>query len=192
VRTHDRRDDMESVIAALLSAIVALLFYALVERRHKIVLGKLILTVFVTGVIVGGIAWMTRELRDRSASRRDMKALSRGLAALNVTFLPESSHKMGQYLPSNPFAPFEQVAFRVCNVSTDTVDAFSLGAITWTRGHSEKVAIVSDDRPGIGSENILKSDLVLPPSACTIATFHGRYVIRDSVSAWAAPKFRSP
>jgi len=179
---------MEAVLAILLSLIAAILFYRLVERRHKILLAKALAAVCILGLLAFAIsAWRTKSAEEASAARNSA-ALTRNENALVVTFLPESTRQLP---PEKPlYLQENRIAFRICSTATDTIDAATITAYTWATGHSSRQSVAFDSRRP-DSVGVLTSDLVLAPKACAVAVFDGFFKIRDSVWAHAYPTWRN-
>ena len=189
---------MTELIAALLVIVAALLFYRFVERRDKILLGKLLGGILALIIAFVGLWWWRDKRRRERAAAED----SRRDSALTVAFLPESSGTdsiaVRKHLPDR-----NRIGFRVCNVSGDTVDTFTVYAFTWNKGHSQRLPVwMEEASPSYSVPNSnpmerirqLTSDLVLSPKRCGIVVFQGNFAgnfdIRDSVDASATATFR--
>lgn len=180
---------METLIATLLALLCGLMFYRWVDRRHKIVLAKILGVIVVVALGAVGVQALLAARQRRQESARAWDQLRRELGALSVTFLPESTYHDATVGPKRRAYP-DRIAFQVCNKSADTIDAFNIDARTWSKGHSERRSVlIKPVSPYVAPES-LKSDVVLAPKACTIAVFWGDYVVRDSVEASATPAFR--
>jgi hypothetical protein len=220
--------------------IAGLLFYRLVERRHKILLLKVLVGIAVLFAAVGaviGIKSKVAEARKKSRnssvrislvidpSRLADRAACRG-SGLYSQFLREQqakaatapsgatplydkylAEKAAQKKPAvfDPFAGLpttKQVAtpddaafqawkacllalpdtlteatFRLCNYSSDTVDAVAFTPKTFKRGRSSSYPMV------IGPDDGLASDDIIPPKRCAWREWTGRFVVMDSVEA---------
>jgi len=179
---------METVLALLLSLIAAILFYRLVERRHKIILARALAAVFTLGLLAFAIsAWRTKSAEQASAER-DSAKLTRNENALVVTFLPESTRQLPREKPL--YLQEQRIAFRICSTATDTIDVATITAYTWSTGHSSRQSVAFDSRRP-DSVGVLTSDLVLAPKGCAVAVFDGFFRIRDSVWARADPTWRN-
>lgn len=180
---------MDIVIAILLFALVLLLFYRWVERRHKVLLGKVLAGCVVAAALAGGlIVWRDR-VQQRREGQEQWKDIVRELEALDVAFIPESTYR-DSLSRRYKLDHADRVSFRVCNQSRDTIDAFEIHASTWKQGHSERVSVIRERTGRFEKPQELKSDRVLAPKACYVATFRGDWIIRDSVTAGASPTFR--
>lgn len=183
---------MELAITVLLFIIATILFYRLVERRHKMILAQALVVVLVLGILVFGISsWRSRSSGNDFLANLTAK-YERNQSALIVTFLADStrqlaSMKLGSYgdprlrEPIELSVPRHRIAFRVCSAASDTIDAFEITANTWSAGHSTR-----------HQSRGLKADLILVPGACVTAVFDGTFTPLDSVKALAHPTWRNP
>lgn len=188
---------MESIAALALSLIAALLFYRFVERQHKLQLGKALAVCVLFGAALTGImVWRDHKkasLVEAEKAAQDSAEIARArrdIAALTVTYLPESTHRFtrrkvtyGLERERSSLDTLTKIRFRVCNVAADTIDAIKLNARTWQRGHSSHAPLFYDDKP-------VTSDLVLAPQSCAITQFVVWHEVLDSVEAWALPTWR--
>lgn len=177
-------DCMNIVISLFLASIIALLFYRVVERRHKIVFAKIVAgVVFLVGLGAGGIGLYNSQTAGTEQSGVGDR---RGLQ-LRVEFIPESTSRIPpyRYFDTTYTTDADRIAFRVCNPGSDTVGSFKIHAVTWTAGHSLPVPVIPWLRPHSKKPRELDSDLVLRPYTCEIVSFAGLWVVRDSVSASA-------
>lgn len=193
---------MDAVIASLLAALVLLLFYRFVERRHKVLLGKLALgALLLAACIVAALRWQEsrsrrqeEELAERRRVSRDSLAAlreDRDRNAVSVTFLPESTRRSvvrRNWLGERLSDTVQTVAFRFCHVSQhpDTIDAVVFRARKWRPGRSSRFALYA---------SYTVSDLILPPGKCGIDTVTlriSRVESLDSVEAEGRPIWRKP
>ncbi len=170
---------MEAVIALALIAIMVLLFYRLVERRHKILLAKLLLGLLVLVVLGFGGVYAHGRISDAREARRRQ--------SVRITYLPDSTLAA---LKSNPvfavLAPdtVKEIRFRLCNVGPDTVLRVSFAPVTLRRGRSTEHDVLVWLPYEAYVPNELSSDLILAPRDCSVMTWSGQqYLVLDTVIA---------
>jgi hypothetical protein len=175
---------MELLIGLSLAAIAVIMFYRLVERRHKIVLAKIVGGLCLLGV--GGLAWMmVTERRDSARRERLQRSVVVTLA------IPDSvphRYSLGNLLSSgsvNRHDTLSNVSFRLCNRGSDTVTSIEFTPKTVFRGRSTEYDIVQPSERGDYVTPTLSSDYILVPGSCSTLTWSsgGRrmFVLYDSV-----------
>jgi hypothetical protein len=173
---------VEALLTFALLVIAAVLFYRFVERRHKFIVAKVTGALIALGLLViGGLAWQkhlehkTAEATAEVTAAATLTVRRREWGRVRATYLPESTRLLPNPSPDWPKSfQRSRVAFRACNVSSDTVDHTRIFPITWSKGHSTRSRIGSDSTG-------LETDAVLIPSACTVVTFEVSDQIMDSV-----------
>jgi hypothetical protein len=182
-------------------AITLLLFYRFVERRHKVIVAKLLGVGLGLALLAGGIylypAW-------RSSARYEQ-----AIAHVAVTYLApdtvtaaakqDSSESILKRMRRERVNPFDQlrraeqpdtvksIAFRVCNNGPDTVFKVSFEPKRLRHGRStiEQVIVdpvgLMDLTPNI--PRVLQTDHILAPDSCVELVWSGNYMTKDSVFA---------
>ena len=191
---------MQIGILLVLTAIATILFYRVVERRHKILLGKMLAVCgFAVAIVLVTRFWRINareraETAVRVATDSVISAQnSLDLRALTVQYLADSMRLTVRVNPryDASLAPYSSrldttttVVFLLCNVATDTIDEAQIHAWTWRRGHSNRESLFGADPR--------TSDKVLAPRNCATAAFEGHFAVFDSVEASAMPVWRTP
>lgn len=177
---------MQLLLLALLATIAAILFYRLVERRHKIAVAKGIGVLVVLLLLGVGYLW--------NADRRAGIRRARIQESVKIRFAPDSAYT-ARYSKDNPFLHFLQrtdtlhaISFTLCNAGTGTVESVSFTPTTWRTGRStQHDVVVSTSVVDQYVDSRLNSDFVLEPGACNTLTWPARglraFVLMDSVSA---------
>lgn len=175
---------MEALIAASLLAIAGLLFYRLVDRRHKVVFGKVLLGIL--ALVVVGLGLVLGEDRRNESSA---EARKRSVRITYVSDKPslDTSSSADRTRPLSDYQlredTVDEVSFELCNDGSDTVTTvtFSPKTLRTHRSTEYALSIERDGRRRI--LNDLTSDYILVPRACVQLTWPGRFVLLDSVVA---------
>lgn len=161
---------MQALFALALATIACVLFYRLVERRHKVLLAKIVLGVLafvVLGVVAAFVSDDRRQAREE-ARRRGLK----------ITFIRDTLSPRGR----EPGA-----VFRLCNRSDDTVTSVSFRPVSTDRGRSTEHPLIEPVPPAVYVSEWLESDYILSPSRCVVLTWavspERRFLVRDTVFA---------
>ena len=176
---------MNAVIGVSLAVIALILFYRVVERRHKILLGKIVLGISVLVAAVVVILW-----RREAAKSERAEAIQRSVA---IAFLPDSAYRAKQ---ENPFLALlagsdtaKEISFELCNKGKDTVTEVNFRPVTAHKGRSTQEDVLQSTSAGY-QDPYLKSDYILKPGDCTrltwTATGQHRFVLLDTVIATVA------
>lgn len=165
---------MTGLVVSLL-LIAAILFYRLVERRHKILLAKILgVIVLLAGLTIGMLFYFDRR---KEAAERDR------LNAVSITFIrpaPDSTR--------NPFRDehsdtVSQASFLVCNRSNKRLIDLEFFPHTFHQGRSTPYDLAISEPGRLFPYNSFRSDVILAPTVCTRLTWSGRYQVFDSVEA---------
>jgi hypothetical protein len=166
---------MADTSVVLLSIVALLLFYRFVEKRHKLVVGKLVLVIvglaaLGIGVLLASNAYSSwREAADRShvsiAFSADTSATGAEADRLDTTlsFLGRST---------------DRIAFRICNHGDDTVLSVAFRPKAHRFGHS---TVYDVDQTRDGSLGVLESDDIVAPASCVLVPFFGTFQLYDTV-----------
>ena len=158
--------------------IAAILFYKLVERRHKIWLAKALTVLMALGGITIGVLY----LRDRAeeGSQQRMRL------AIKVTLLPLPPSTPPTAVPdsTNPFNDIpdrglDQLRFEVCNTFQRATRAFDFDVAGRMRGHSTESRIEASSKPDWRNSTTFTSDRILSPSQCDTLTYYGSFLRYD-------------
>ena|ERR1700741_512564 len=161
---------MNTLIALGLLALVALLFHRWVERRHKVLLGKLLLGVIGLVAVLGVLVYWGSNRRNARHER-----LQR---SVSIEFVPDSSAVSGSPPTGDTV---HQVSFRLCNSGPDTIASVEFSPKTLLRGRStEHDLVLTNPYRGIIT-NDLSSDYILPPDRCVTLTWPGEFTVLDTV-----------
>lgn len=176
---------MEILIAVSLVIIATILFYRLVERKHKIVVAKIMAALLLLAASGAVILWQSDT---RATSRQD--AIQR---SVSVQFEPDSAYAH-RYSSDNPFlAMYERtdtlstMSFRMCNQGKDTVESVSFRPATRKRGRSTEYDVATNRGYGQYSDSRLRSDFILAPKECNTVTWPSgasrQFILLDTVLA---------
>jgi hypothetical protein len=171
-----------SGLIVVLAVIAGLLFYRVVERRHKIVLFKALLAVVGVSALGVGLLLLKRLYDQRQEERL--------LASVTITFMSDSVTQEGSPKKSIPDRPWDRQGlrvawFRICNQGTDTVLSVDFVPKTRRRAHSGEHNIVEWEG---NAQGVLSPDDVIPPTSCVtipFVAFSGTFDIDDTVFASA-------
>jgi hypothetical protein len=160
------------MISVALSVIAAILFYRLVERRHKIILARVAIGVAVlVGLGAAYLAWSSHRAAAEDEKRRK---------AVSVVFIPATSPKPDDGLPRFVPDTVTFLTFRVCNEAHDTLASVTFLPKARYRGrsgeHDLTVAVT-----GVYVDPAFSSDFEVAPHSCSSVSFKGRFVVLDTV-----------
>ena len=204
---------MELFIAIGLLAIAAILFYRFVERRHKVLLGRVLLTLAALGGVATGISHCVEREREAAALREERAAEERQSArdrSVDISLWSvagKARERLGGLLPSIPGAR-GGITFRLCNRGRDTVHRVTFWPKAFTSGRSTAYPVAVDrpyapsNLPGpdypssaqltfapegiITAANRFSTDAIIPPGACFDEYWNdGAFLPRDSVALQA-------
>ena len=172
---------MSVLIGLSLAIIAAILFYRLVERRHKLLIGWVALGLVLLAALGIGSLFAYAQWTNHRYQQQ--------LKSVNITFVPPSpdtalqrKDPVGYYL--SRYGPTRQeVTFHICNTGKDTVTGVTFYPKAVSRGRSTQHDL-EVSRPGSYSTNTFESDYILPPRECADLTWNGgTYKVLDSIVA---------
>lgn len=186
---------MQLLLTVGVLTIAAILFYKVVEPRHKVLVGKVLLggTILVAlAIFVSGDAERQRKRAGKLAERQKEKVRQ----AVTVQFVRDSIETTNSYgicglYPGGsdgcPQDTTRALRFRICNQSSETLTSVTFSPLTAVKGRSTEYGMVMTSRPLQQAQphpvNQLVSDYILPPKRCSEITWSGVYFVRDSVFA---------
>ena len=191
------------LIAVGLLSIAAILFYRLVERRHKIVVGKVALGLGVLAVLAI-LADANKERQQAAAFYQAQAEREQRAKAVKIDYMGESLRTTKtlslycQLLPETQRSGCKEtvdtlrmLTFQFCNTGRDTVYSVLFTPLTVLKGRSTEYAVVpaeaSADKAFVGllaastAPGNIRSDRILPPAACTLSRWEGGFSVKDSV-----------
>ncbi len=161
-------------VAAGLLLIAAVLFYKFVERRHKILLGKIFGVVFLLALL--GIGYFIYEVKRRNAREKER------FESVSIIFL-RAAADTGR----NPFRAHgdtvPSATFKLCNKGDVKVTHVVFYPQTFVLHRSTPYDLRIAVPDEMYADNRLETDYILDPRACLTLTWRGRFQIFDSVAA---------
>jgi hypothetical protein len=166
---------MNELVGVFLVLITVLLFYRWVERRHKIVIAKLLVgAIVLVGLVIGWAAYRNKA-DDRLRSRR--------LRSVSLFFVPDTTIEKDPLRKYYARDTLSRVSFRLCNNGPDTVLKLAFYPETFISGRSTPHEVRVPGRGETFSSNLFDSDFILAPRDCTTLTWTGHFQVLDSVAA---------
>jgi hypothetical protein len=184
--SREPRGTVRLLTNILLVAIALLLFYKLVERRHKILLGKVLgALALVTVLVVAALS-----LGEQARFNRDHQRL----ASVSVKFVaPRQGSADVRHWNGAPDT-VNSVSFALCNSGNQPVESVSFDPTTYRANRSTPYQLPIAPLPYQDRVlSALTSDYVIPPKNCVTLTWTGWYQVFDSVSVRVAEvRFATP
>lgn len=145
-----------TALDVVLAVFVALMFYRLVERRHKILLAKIIGSLIALGALGGTLLVVVTGRQNRLSNERRLE--NRKLVSVTVdTITPRLAR------------------FLVCNQGTSELRRTHFTASGFFSGRSTAHPLETSERGYV-------SDIIVPPKHCVPMTWTGEYLLTyDSI-----------
>jgi hypothetical protein len=171
---------VETLIAVLLACIAGLMFYRLVERRHKILAVKIVGAVaFLAAGALGVLLLVEKRQRQAWDARRE---------SVKIDFIPDSA-RAELIVSGKPFDKatlrdtVDAVIFLLCNTGDNVVEEVTFFPKTFFEGRSTAYDLRIPESESDYSGNKFESDFILAAKDCSTLTWHGRFQVFDSVAA---------
>ncbi len=173
---------MESFIACALLVIASILFYRFVERRHKVILAKVIGGLVAAAGATAFSAFYVERRSDRLEANRQAQVLVTHIdpRKLSIEGIPSSVALVDGFRDDTVSA----VTFEICNESSSTLTGIRFWPQTLHSGRSTEYAVRLGARDAYGyTSNDLLSDYILQPGQCTEAEWSkGPFRLLDTVT----------
>ena len=166
---------MDVIAAVALSVIAVLLFYRWVERRHKVLVGRVVLGLLGLGGATAVLAW--------SASDRESERMTRLQRSVSVSYVPDSTAARRRAVDGVSADTVSGITFHICNSGDVRVRSVEFWPKTLRRGRSTEYDIVLQSPNGPYRSNQLSSDFILNPRTCVDVTWPGEFTLLDTVVA---------
>jgi hypothetical protein len=171
------------LLYVLLAVIAAILFYKFVERKHKVLIAKVVVGL----AALAGLAVVVMWSLENQAIARERMAEKQRLASVIVLFVRpgKDAHHWGKSTDTVGGA-----LFQLCNHGTRRVTSVAFVATTYEAERStphELQVMAPWEIPGAArmpwdTASPFHSDFILDPNKCVSLTWPGWYQVFDSVS----------